>query len=486
MKVKRSIIRFSSWRVNLGEIQFKSAAFRFNRYNNPSAQVDRYMLPNFDETSTLTVSELNRRAKMLLETQLNQLRIEGELSNFSRPASGHWYFSLKDEKAQIRCAMFRNRNSLCRSIPKSGDKVIVRARVSLYEPRGDYQLIVDHLASDGAGALQEQFEILKKKLNAEGLFDPQLKQPLPLMPKRIGVISSNTGAAIHDILHVLNRRYPLAEIIVIPSAVQGNDAPNELIQALENAEKLGDIDTVIIGRGGGSIEDLAAFNNEDLARKIFSVNIPIISAVGHETDFSIADFVADVRAPTPSAAAELATPDQHALKARVIERTNQLVQAFVLIVNENKQSLRFLNSRLVHPGEKIAQWQQRCDISELHLERLFTESLNSHKHRLIALKHKVSAQSTLQHIQKNQTLVIQLASRLKTEVNKLQDSSKAALEKMMLALDIVSPLATLKRGYTLTYNQNGKLVSSVKDIKHEETIKITFSDGEVAATTHKK
>ena len=261
----------------------------------------------------LSVSQLNRQTRQLLETHLPLIWVEGELSNFACPASGHWYFSLKDEQAQVRCAMFRNRNSRVRlpsgGRPGNGLQVLVRCRVSLYEGRGEFQLIVEHMEEAGLGALQRRFEQLKNKLDSEGLFTTEHKQPLPALPRRIGVITSPTGAAIQDILQVLQRRFAAIPVTIYPTAVQGQEAIAGLTHAIEQANDHGSCDVLIVGRGGGSMEDLWAFNEESVARAIFASDIPIISAVGHEVDFTIADFVADQRAPTPSAAAELLSPD---------------------------------------------------------------------------------------------------------------------------------------------------------------------------------
>lgn len=263
--------------------------------------------PNRD---VLSVSQLNRRAKMLLETQLPLLWIEGEISNLSQPSSGHWYFTLKDSAAQIRCAMFKGRNSRVRFAAQHGQQVLVRAKVSLYEGRGDYQLIVEHMEEAGIGALQRAFDELKYKLEQEGLFLEEHKKPLPTQPKRVALITSPTGAAVQDMVSVFARRYPLIDLVILPVAVQGVEAPAQIARAINMACRMRNIEAIIVGRGGGSLEDLWAFNEEVVARAIFASKIPLVSAVGHETDFTIADFVADSRAPTPSAAAELLSPDR--------------------------------------------------------------------------------------------------------------------------------------------------------------------------------
>lgn len=256
-------------------------------------------------SSIFTVSRLNQTVRLLLEQEMGQVWISGEISNFTQPASGHWYFTLKDDTAQVRCAMFRNSNRRVTFRPQHGQQVLVRANITLYEPRGDYQIIAESMQPAGEGLLQQKYEQLKAKLHSEGLFDQQHKQPLPSPAHCVGVITSKTGAALHDILHVLKRRDPSLPVIIYPTAVQGDDAPGQIVRAIELANARGECDVLIVGRGGGSLEDLWSFNDERVARAIFASRIPVVSAVGHETDVTIADFVADLRAPTPSAAAKL-------------------------------------------------------------------------------------------------------------------------------------------------------------------------------------
>ena len=261
------------------------------------------------ERQIFTISELNRRVRQLLEINLPMLWVEGEISNFACPSSGHWYLSLKDQSAQVRCAMFRNANQRVKFRPKNGTQVLVRCRAGIYEGKGEYQLIIEHMEEAGFGALQRQFEQLKAKLDAEGLFDNDNKRPIPDSINHIGVVTSPTGAAVKDILSVLKRRFPAIKVSIFPTAVQGEEATDQIVNALADANRCEQIDALIVGRGGGSLEDLWSFNTEPVARAIAASRLPIISAVGHEIDFTIADFVADLRAPTPSAAAELVSPD---------------------------------------------------------------------------------------------------------------------------------------------------------------------------------
>ena len=280
-----------------------------------------------------TVARLNREVRGLLEAGLPSIWIEGELSNFSRPASGHWYFTLKDEAAQVRCVMFRQRNQAIRVAPQDGMQVLLRARVGLYEPRGDFQLIVDHLEEAGEGVLRRRFEALKLALAAEGLFDAARKRELPRLPRCIGVVTSPSGAALRDVLQVLQRRFPAIPVLIYPVPVQGASAAREIAETLALADRRAEVDVLLLVRGGGSLEDLWAFNDESLARAIDHLTLPLISGIGHEVDFTIADFIADVRAPTPSAAAELAVPDSMALLAELAATTRRLIWC---IISENR------------------------------------------------------------------------------------------------------------------------------------------------------
>ncbi len=303
-----------------------------------------------------SISRLNREARALLERGLGSVWLEGEISNLSRPGSGHWYFSLKDAAAQVRCAMFRQRNLLVRFPVKDGAQVLARGRVSLYEARGEFQVVIEHLEEAGEGALRRRFEELKQKLQAEGLFDSQHKQPLPALPRRIGVITSPTGAAVRDILHVLRRRFPAIPVLVYPVAVQGEAAPREIVQALGLASARRDCDVLIVARGGGSLEDLWAFNDEAVARAIFACPIPVVSGVGHEVDFTIADFVADERAPTPSAAAERVVPDRAEWLRSLAATYRRMGLAMRRRLGDQRQALLLREQRLarVHPGVVLA------------------------------------------------------------------------------------------------------------------------------------
>lgn len=426
---------------------------------------------------TLSVSELNRRARMLLETHLSQIWVEGEISNFSQPGSGHWYFSLKDSKAQIRCAMFKNRNLLVRIQPKAGLKVLVRGRLSLYEPRGDYQLIVESMEPAGEGLLQKRFEELKAKLAAEGLFDQALKKPLPQHVAHIAVISSISGAAVHDILHVLKRRNPNIQVTLVPSAVQGNEAPAQLIHAMDLAEGLSGVDAIIIGRGGGSLEDLWAFNDELLARRIFACNLPVVSAVGHEIDFSISDLIADYRAPTPSAAAEVLSGDTRALIAQVNKLQQRKQLAMARYLGQKQKEFDRQAKRLRHPGQKINQWQQRTDICEQRIITAMKNRLHRDSSSANNLQTRLHLAKPSKYIHAAKRDLVRVNSQLHGAIGRALEKHQQRLEKAASALDIVSPLSTLRRGYAIVRDEHGKIIKSTRDTDIDSKLTVQLHDG---------
>lgn len=362
---------------------------------------------NSPTPTALTVSQLNRKARQLLEMHLNPVWVEGELTNLATPSSGHWYFSLKDATAQVRCAMFKPLNQRAGFKPKEGALVRVRAKVSLYEGRGDYQLIVESLEEAGIGALQKAFEALKKRLAEEGLFNPEFKQALPAYPTNIGVITSATGAAVHDILNVLQRRYPVARVILLPVAVQGKGAAEEIARAitLANQTDVVKLDVLIVGRGGGSLEDLQAFNEEIVARAIFSSDIPIVSAVGHETDFSIADFVADLRAPTPSAAAELITPHIDDMVRQLEQCCQQYYRRVQEKLREFTQTLQLFYSQLKHPGQGLQEKVQHLDHLEIRLRQFIRRNLQQQQQHLQSLSQLLHGVSPLQTLNRGYAIV---------------------------------------------------------------------------------
>ncbi len=403
------------------------------------------------QRAILTVTQLNRATSQLLSNHFLTVLVEGELSNLSTPSSGHLYFSLKDANAQVRCAMFKNQQRRQSFKPENGKQVIVKAQVSLYEPRGDYQLIVESLEEAGDGALRRAFEALKRQLSDEGLFDAIHKQSLPPLPQTIGIITSPSGAAVRDILTVLKRRFAAIPVLIYPVAVQGENAKLEIADAINRANANPLCDVIILGRGGGSLEDLWAFNEEIVARAIFASVIPIISAVGHETDFTIADFVADLRAPTPSAAAEQATPDSLALLERFIYLENRLQNYLQRRLREQQQTLDWLSKRLQqqHPGKKLAKNAQRVDELELRLNQAIRLKLRHQKNQLATQQAKLGQHNPAEKISRYQQKLDYLHQRLPIAITYQLEKRDQQLNHASQTLHTVSPLATLNRGYAL-------------------------------------
>lgn len=451
--------------------------------------IDDTLLSRAAEREVLTVAQLNARAKRVLETQFPLVWVEGELSNFAAPRSGHWYFTLKDEHAQIRSAMFRSRNITTRCKPKDGLHVLLRARLSLFEERGDYQLIVDHMEEAGVGRLQRAFEQLKAKLAAEGLFDADRKQPLPQHPKHVGVITSASGAAIHDILTVFARRFPATVITLLPVAVQGAQAVPEVCDAIRDANRFaGQLDppleVLIVGRGGGSLEDLWAFNDEKVARAIADSELPIVSAVGHEIDFSIADFVADVRAPTPSAAAEMLSPDQDVIAQRFDRMEQALAENILGLIYSQQEKVANLRRHIRHPGEKLA--QQRMRIA--HGEKVL---INSMLNRLAALQHRieradniVSNNNPQVRVVQHQAQVAQYAKTLRHRIESLLAQRQAQLTMQAQVLNTVSPLATLQRGYAIVQDKNNEIVRDAHAVQPGDAITARVANGSLLCTVN--
>lgn len=431
------------------------------------------------ERNVYTVSRLNREVRLLLENGMPVVWLEGELSNFSAPASGHWYFSLKDREAQIRCAMFRTRNGGVGFTPKAGQHVLVRGRVTMYEPRGDLQLIVEHMEEAGIGALKREFERLKAKLAAEGLFALERKRPLPRFPRRIGVVTSPTGAAIRDILHILARRFPPASVIVYPTAVQGAAAVPSIIQALSVANARAECDVIILARGGGSIEDLWAFNDEQVARAIYASTLPIVSGVGHEIDFTIADFVADVRAPTPSGAAELVVPDAATLMARLRTLRDRLGTAVCRQIAHSAQHHRHLAHRLqqAHPGSRMAQQAQRFDELEQRLVACVRRGLQRRHEELQRAAARLMRAHAGVHVARVRAHVDELELRL---IDAWRHQHQRQVHRLALAsraLDSVSPLAVLARGYAMVTTGDGEVVRRASELEAGQLVHARVADG---------
>lgn len=381
----------------------------------------------------LNVSDLTRLTKELLETSFPLFWISGEISNFTRAASGHWYFSLKDDRAQVRCVMFKGRNSLMGSMPRSGDLIEARATVTLYEARGDFQLTIEFMQPAGMGRLYEAFEQLKQRLQAEGLFDLSRKQTIPASPQRIGVVTSPDAAALRDVLTAIRRRYPGMGVIIYPTPVQGKGAAALIAQAIQLADQRQEVDTLLICRGGGSIEDLWSFNEEVVARAMAACRLPTISGVGHETDFTIADFVADLRAATPTAAAELACPDQSQLRQQVAQSQQRLIRAMQSLLRQHAQTLDYLSRRLISPAQQLQQQKQ---------------ALQQWQHRL-----SLAMQQYLQ-------------------------GRRRRLEYLTNSLQQLNPHQVLARGYAIVQQQNGRAVTDARQLTIGEHLKLTLHQGE--------
>ncbi|PCJ30371.1 MAG: exodeoxyribonuclease VII large subunit [Moraxellaceae bacterium] len=428
-----------------------------------------------------SVSELNLFAKNLLETTLPSLWLEGEISNLAQPRSGHIYLTLKDNNAQVRAAMFKGRNMRLRFKPDNGQQVLVKGRLSLYTQRGDYQLIIDEMEEAGLGALQRAYEQLKQQLHHEGLFDDDQKQEMPAHPKSLGVITSPTGAAIQDITSVLARRFPLLPITIYPVAVQGNEAPAQLIKALKTANRRKECDVLIIGRGGGSIEDLWAFNDEQLARTIAASKIPVISAVGHQVDFTIADFVADLRAPTPSAAAEMLSQDQDELYSTFAGYQDWLQDNILLHISQHQQSLAWLEKRLVHPGKRLEAHSQRLDDLESRLTLHIKQLINLRTADLGTLSAQLKAQTPNHHIEQLSQRIKSLQQRSQLACQQALKDSQRSLANLAHRLDTLSPLATLSRGYSITKDAKGRLIKDAARAKIGDTITTTLNKGSLTS-----
>ena len=426
-----------------------------------------------------SVSQLNSHVRQMLEGQLGLVWISGEISNFSQPVSGHWYLTLKDENAQVRGAMFRMKNQRVIFKPQNGMQVLVRANVSLYEPRGDYQLIIESMHPAGEGLLQQQFDALKMKLAAEGLFAQNLKKNLPHFCKRVGIITSKTGAALQDILHILQRRDPSLHVVIYPTAVQGKEATAEIVRMIELANKRNEVDVLIVGRGGGSLEDLWCFNEEAVARAIFNSCLPIISAVGHETDATIADFVADLRAPTPSAAAELVSRDQQELLRQLMYKRQRLEMALDRLFDRDKHKLRQLSLRLQrhHPQVQLAARKQYFLQLEHRLTAATLRLTEKTRDKMTALCARLVRNPLSFEIQSQQQRIRQLKVRLDFSMTKNTSSVQQHLAALCARLDNLSPLKVLARGYSVTENERGETLTQIRQVKNGEQIKTRLQDG---------
>ncbi|MCC5869592.1 MAG: exodeoxyribonuclease VII large subunit [Gammaproteobacteria bacterium] len=431
-----------------------------------------------------TVSRLNREASLLLEEGFGRLWIEGELSGLARPSSGHLYFSLKDERAQIRCAMFRQHNRKLTFALSDGLQVLLRARVSLYEPRGDYQLIVEHMEEAGLGQLQREFEALKARLAAEGLFDEARKRALPLLPRRIGVVTSPTGAALRDILTTLKRRFAAVPVRIYPTQVQGRTAAGEIAEALSLASRRGDCDVLILARGGGSLEDLWAFNEEVVARAIVASRVPVIAGIGHEVDITIADFAADLRAPTPTGAAERAVPDSQEWLQRLHGHYRRLRQEVARVLTLRDSRLAALSHRLtrVHPGMRLARDAQRLDGLERRLSAAMSARLARRPRPLDPQYARIGQHSPALRLRDLAHRHALLAGRLTQAMQQQLRSRQQSLATTTRALAAVSPLATLERGYAILTRADGRVLRNAADTAPGEPLMARLAHGQLETT----
>ncbi|MBL4820940.1 MAG: exodeoxyribonuclease VII large subunit [Gammaproteobacteria bacterium] len=433
----------------------------------------------------LSVSSLNSLARSLLESNFPAVLVEGEISNLATPASGHWYLTLKDQKSQIRCAMFRGSNQRIRFKPNNGMQILAKGRLSIYEGRGDYQLIIDEMEEAGDGALRKAFELLKGKLAEAGLFDAERKQPVSDSFRHIGVITSASGAAIRDILSVFARRFPSTQITLLPVTVQGKEAAREIAHAIELANKLADklnLEALIVGRGGGSLEDLQAFNEEVVARAIGASALPIVSAVGHEIDFTIADFVADLRAPTPSAAAELLSPDQEEYRQSFSSYQQQISGTITQKFKQARQQIAWLGKRLRHPGRRLQDHAQGLDLLENRLNRATQQRIQQHRNKLRELRRTLSANSPRLRIVQFQISQKNYQQRLLQATKHRVKESADYLNQLSRSLNAVSPLSTLGRGYSITYDKSDEVLKNSDDVKKGDHITTHLNKGRIVSS----
>jgi exodeoxyribonuclease VII large subunit len=476
------------------------------------------------------VSRLVREVRLMLDGSFPLLWVEGEISNLAMPASGHIYFTLKDSAAQVRCAMFRGRNQQLRFTPENGMQVLLRVKVTLYEGRGEFQLVVEHMEEAGSGALQRAYEALKARLGQEGLFDTAHKKPLPLLPETIGIVSSPDGAAVHDILHVLKRRFPAIKVILYPVAVQGETAPRQIAAAIQTADQRQECDLLIVGRGGGSLEDLWSFNDELVARALFACQIPTISAVGHEIDFTIADFVADVRAPTPSAAAELAVPEARqlvlnlhnllqTLSSRIQQKLfneqrhiryltqrlprpqqqlklqqqqlkrlqTQLEYSFQRRLQSKQQQLDYLSARLPHPQLRISWRQTRLQDLSQRFEKAFAVQQQQFRQQSQNLNARLQRLLPVSMLKQQQRLVEVLSTQLNRLARQQITDHKKQLVQLMRTLSVVSPLNTLERGYSITSDaESGNVIYRSDEVIIGQTVQVRLFKGELNCEVRNK
>jgi exodeoxyribonuclease VII large subunit len=429
------------------------------------------------------VSELTARIKEQLEVAFPAVWVEGEISNLRMPGSGHAYFTLKDETAQLRAVLFRNRGRRIRFEPEDGMKVLAFGGLDLYPPRGEYQLVVELLEPKGVGALQYAFEQLKRRLEAEGLFEQARKRPLPAFPRVIGIVTSPTGAAVRDMLHIIGRRFGDLRVLIVPVRVQGEEAPGEIVAALATLAAVDELDVVIVGRGGGSIEDLWAFNDERVARAIVASRVPVISAVGHETDYTIADFVADLRAPTPSGAAELVVREKLAVMEMLVDLHDRLGLAMASQMARRRERVASLLRRrvLTEPARALREWTRRLDEAQAGLATAARAHQRMLRHRVELATNALSSQHPLARISHGAAVLAQLRGRLAASATHRAKHSRHRLAAAVGRLQSLSPLAVLGRGYSLTRLPSGAVVRTAASLRAGDTIEVLLAEGAVDA-----
>jgi exodeoxyribonuclease VII large subunit len=434
-----------------------------------------------------TVSRLNNEVRLLLEESFTTVWVEGEISNFAAPGSGHWYFSLKDQSAQVRCAMFRGSQRNLGFTPKDGMHVLIRAKVSLYPNRGEYQLVADVMEERGEGKLRRAYELLKKKLEDAGLFDAARKKPLPAFPNCIGVVTSHTGAAIRDILTVLNRRFPCVPVIIYPTLVQGDTAAPAIVKAIQTANRRKECDVLIVARGGGSLEDLWPFNEEIVAHAIYQSEIVIISGVGHEVDFTIADYVADLRAPTPSAAAEMVTPDRSELLQKLAQQKQQVMRLLQNKLSATKQHIQWMEKHLFqqHPKRRLTEKMQRLDFLELTMVQLQNQLLSKWKTQIKTCEAKVQQLTPLHRIHQLQNQIHFYEQRLSALISAELARKQTSLANAAATLDALSPLATLQRGYAIATTKERGIIRDAGEVKKGDKVDVRVLRGTVCCVVER-
>lgn len=440
---------------------------------------------NSSSKTIYQVSELTRQIQQMLESSYRSIWVEAEISSLSKPASGHWYFSLKDDSSQIRCAMFRNRAGISAYKPNEGDLVRVRGKVTVYAARGDMQMIIEHVEAAGEGLLQKQFDELKAKLQIEGLFSQEIKKSIPKLPKSIGLITSPTGAAIQDILSTLKRRFPSIPVRIYPTVVQGSAAASQIIAALQFANNENTCDVLILTRGGGSLEDLWCFNDEQLVRSIVTSNIPLISAVGHEVDITLSDFAADLRAPTPTAAAEIVSPDKQEFIEQLLTTKARLIRSQERYLTNLAQNIDWLSKRLRHPAANISQYHKRLEQLQQALLVSQQRQLRNQRTSMVYLNNRLKQLNPDNMIRVKKQAILELNLRIKNAIKRTIETNRQKFDHLSAQLSTVSHERTLDRGYAIIENQSGEIVTKSWDLHKDDSVIITHADGSKRAVIEK-